>query len=37
MIPTIESMKMIGMPARVRATKITISASSGEAPTSSSR
>ena len=35
MIPTIESMKTIGVPARVRATKITPRAISVAAPTSS--
>ena len=37
MMPTIESMKMIGMPASVSATKITPRAISWEAPTSSRR
>ena len=36
MMPTIESMKTIGMPASVRATKITPSATSSDAPISSS-
>ena len=35
MIPTIESMKTIGIPARVRATKITPRATSSAAPASS--
>ena len=35
MIPTIESMKTIGVPARVRATKITPRATSADAPTAS--
>ena len=37
MMPTIESMKTIGVPASVSATKITPSATSSEAPTASSR
>ena len=36
MIPTIESMKTTGVPARVRATKITPSATSSDAPIASS-